>query len=46
MRRGQRDRVGAADGQVAGVDAEADVGPGDDLLDLVAPLDHRADVRV
>ena len=46
VRGGEGDRVGAPDDEVAGVDAEADVRPGDDPFGLLAALDHRADVGV
>jgi hypothetical protein len=43
---GQLGRVGAADEQMAGVQAEVDRGADEDPLDLGAVLDHGADVGV
>ena len=42
----QVDRIGAADQQVAGVQAQGDGRAVEHSQDLVALLDHRSDVRV
>ena len=44
VRRGQRDRVGAAELQVARIDAQPDVRAGEYPVDFLAPLDHGSDV--